>query len=86
MAIVKTIDTVDELALKISNGDLSVLKQIKERWRFRNIEDIIRFALAVMIKADNHTLTILDNGKASNLSPADNLLEPQVPTTPTSSP
>ena len=77
MAIVKTTDTDQELILKVSNGDLAALKKIKSSWRFKNLEDIIRFALAVMVKSDDHAVSVKQSGEPTTLSPADELLEPQ---------
>jgi hypothetical protein len=77
MAIVKTTDTDQELLLKVTNGDLAALKELQKKWKFKKIEDIIRFALAVMVKSDDVALTINQDGKSSTLSPANELLEPE---------
>ena len=81
MAVVKTTDTDQELTLKVTNGDIVALKNVKEKWRFKNIEDIIRFALAVMVKSDDQAVTVKQSGESTTLSPSDDLLEPKTEAT-----
>lgn len=73
--IAKTIDTEQELGLTITNGDLAALKKIRADWKFKKIEDIIRFALAIMVQTEDHSVTIRSEGKDAVLSPAKELLE-----------
>jgi hypothetical protein len=73
--ITKTQDTEQELGLNVTNGDLAAIKKIKDVWKFKKVEDILRFALAVMVQSEDHAITIKSGGKDSVLSPAKELLE-----------
>ena len=73
--ITKTQDTEQELVLSVTNGDLVALNKIKAGWKFKKVEDILRFALAVMVQSEDHSVTIKSAGKDSVLSPAKELLD-----------
>lgn len=75
MAVVKSTDTDQTIDLSVTNGDLVALKEIKTKWKFKKIEDIIRFALAVMVQSDEPAITIKKGGKDTVLSPTKELLE-----------
>ena len=79
MAVTKTTDTDQELILKVTNGDLTALKQIKSEWKFKKVEDIIRFALAVLVQSEDHSVTIKTQGKDAILSPNKELVEDPTP-------
>ena len=74
MAIISK-ETDGELLLKLSDGDLAAIKTIKKKWGFRYEADIIRFALAVLIKADSASIVIEGGGKKQKFSPAESLLK-----------
>ena len=75
MAIVKTTDTDTELSLQINNGDLVVIKEIKQKWKFKSIEDLLRYALAVMKKAETKKVYVDVNGGRIGYLPADSMIE-----------
>jgi hypothetical protein len=76
MAIVKITETELELRLKVVNGDLTAIKNIKEKWNFKDKESVLRFALAILTKAtsSNNKVYIDENGKKTALVPGDALL------------
>lgn len=65
----------EELFLKINNGDLKALNILKTKWKFKTNEDIFRFALAILTKADKPSITVSEGGKPQTYSPARTLLE-----------
>lgn len=75
MAIVKTTDTDTELVLTINNGDLTALNEVKKKWKFKSVEDILRYALAVMKKSEQNKVYIDENGTKIGYLPADSMLE-----------
>ncbi|MGH7202861.1 MAG: hypothetical protein ACREHC_00260 [Candidatus Levyibacteriota bacterium] len=76
MAIVKTTETEQELNLKVDNGDLAAIKDIKGKWNFKDKESVLRFALAILAKAtsSNKKVYIDENDKKTALVPGDALL------------
>lgn len=64
-----------ELLLRINNGDLQALEDIKKKWKFKNVEDIIRFAIAILIKAETPKVTVTQGGNPVSFSPAGSLLD-----------
>lgn len=66
---------LEEIQLKINNGDLVALKTIQEKWKFKDIESILRFAIAVLVQAEKSRVLIDQKGQPTALSPSDNLLQ-----------
>ncbi len=68
--------SAEELALIISNGDFSTLKETAERLGFKDEESMIRYALAVLSKSATRSLTITDqSGTKVSLNPSEGLLK-----------
>jgi len=51
-----------ELHLILDNGDYEVFQIIKDKWGFKDEESLVRFALAVLIKAETNSVEI-ENGQ-----------------------
>ncbi len=64
-----------ELQLKFTNGDLKALEEVKKKWKFIDFENLLRFAVAVMSKAEKNKVYIDEKGTRIGYSPADNLVE-----------
>lgn len=66
---------VDKAQFVFDNGDLSAVEQIMAEWKFKDEESLLRFALAVLVKAKNNSITIKnDAGADQTLKPASDLL------------
>ncbi|MCK4592155.1 hypothetical protein KAT63_01800 [Candidatus Parcubacteria bacterium] len=70
----KSIAELEGLLFNINNGDLSVLEKIKEKWKFKDKEGVFRFALAVMVQAENSTLYIQEKNEKKALIPGEGLI------------
>jgi hypothetical protein len=46
------------LDLSIANGDLNALKAVVKKWRFKNEESALRFAIAILTKSEKGVLSI----------------------------
>lgn len=77
MAILNVIDNEAELTVRIENGDLQALNEIKEGWKFSNKENALRFGLAILKKAlsGGKKIYIDEGGEKITLTPSENLLE-----------
>ncbi len=73
--ITKKEDSATNIDLSITNGDLAALKEVKNKWKFKNIEDILRFALAVMKKSEKNKIYVDENGTQVGYVPADSMIE-----------
>ncbi len=62
----------DKLVLELNNGDLKVLNEIIESWKFRDSPSAIRFALAVLKMTPPGELS----NKEQTLIPAKELIKP----------
>ncbi len=72
MAIQKDRSDADAVQVTINNGDLQALRQIYERWGFKDEESVLRYALAVMTKAENQILYYVNGeGEKIGLQPSD---------------
>ena len=75
MAIVKvgnpkTIEDTLGQSVDIYNGDWEALQEVTNRWGFKDETSALRFALAVLSKANKNNLSI----DGENISPAKSLL------------
>lgn len=70
---------LDGILLHLNNGDLNAVKVAKEKWRFKKLEDVIRYALAVIAQSENAIVYVTHNGQKIPLTPSEELLEPQLP-------
>lgn len=68
---VTEIEGTEGQIIKIYNGDWEALKEITKKWNFLDETSALRFALAVLTKAEDGTLQIGD----STISPAEGLLK-----------
>lgn len=64
----------DGLFVGLSNGDKMAIEEAMQRWHFKDVESLIKFALAVLIKAENGKLSAQVEGSQINLIPSDSLL------------
>lgn len=66
----------DVLQVEFNNGDLNALNEIKNKWRFKDLESVLRFGLAVLTIAESgklfHEKT---DGKTERFEPMDDLVE-----------
>lgn len=63
-----------QVNLTIDNGDFQALNKIYKEWKFKDIEGVLRFALAIMTKAKNGTVYVEDEtGNKVALEPAESL-------------
>lgn len=80
MAIVRKLPADSEgesLPLIFTNGDLSALRAAVGRLGFKDEENLLRYALAVISKSATRTLTVIDqDGKSIALNPSEALLVP----------
>lgn len=66
----KTIKETPGQVFEIYNGDWKALKSVTEKWNFKDEASALRFALAVLVKAEDGTLQIGDDV----VSPTEGLL------------
>jgi len=64
------------LTIQLDNGDYKVLKDIVDKWKFKDREKALRFALAILSDTENGTLSRKrEDGSHSLLVPTDEILE-----------
>ena len=61
--------------MDVNNGDLKVLKEIKEKWGFKSEADALRYALSVLRQAENQVVYIDREGGKVGLAPSEELIE-----------
>lgn len=78
MAIRKLLDPhrAQLSTFEFDNGDYRVLDAIREKWKFKDDESLLRFALAVLLTAEEGFVTVKDEaGKEVFLTPTSDLLQ-----------
>ena len=70
----KNSDGVNEIQLRIANGDLEALESIQKDYNVKNIEGIIAFAISVLKQAGGKPVAITTkNGSIQKFMPADGI-------------
>lgn len=82
MAITKipNLDGINEdqqRMLKLDNGDLKGLREVIEKYGFKDEEAALRFALLVLLKAEDNAVWVVENDGPSRYVPTENLLKPK---------
>jgi hypothetical protein len=63
------------LTIQLDNGDYKVLNEIVNKWKFKDRENALRFALAILDETENGTLSKKEsNSVHSLLVPTDEVL------------
>lgn len=64
------------LTIQLDNGDYRVLKEIVDKWNFKDRENALRYALAILNYTNNGLLCKKqENGTHSILAPTDEILK-----------
>ena len=58
------------LDFKFTNGDFSKLKEVMERWEFKDYQSFFRFAISIMLATEDKFLAILENAEPKTIKPA----------------
>lgn len=78
MAIKRSVNALntDEFQVVIDNGDLNALEAIRDKWKFKDKESALRFALAVLALTQNGTLLRQhEDGTTKMIIPSDDILD-----------
>jgi len=77
MSITNIKDEEAELTVKLDNGDLEALNEIKDSWKFSSKENALRFALAILKKsiAGGKKIYVGEGEEKVVVEPSENLLE-----------
>ena len=67
----------DGLIVVLTNGDREALQEIINKWGFLNEESFLKFAMAIMLKAEGNKIIIQSEGNQASIVPNDNLLRPK---------
>lgn len=68
-------DGGESLPIDFDNGDLKALNEIQEKWKFKDKASLIKFAMAVLLKAENNKIKISVNGTETEVFPKEDLLK-----------
>jgi hypothetical protein len=71
---VKNQDSKDSIEITVDNGDFQALVKIREKWGFKDHESSLRFAIAVLMLAEDKIVYVGKDGK-DGLRPNSSLLE-----------
>ena len=74
---IKTLkNDTESIDLKLDNGDFKVLNIIKDEWKFKDVESLLRFALTVLYSSEaGHPIGIKkSDGDLTSITPHKDLL------------
>ena len=66
---------VNELEIKIANGDLEALESIQSSYRIRSIEDVLAFAIYILKQANGGPVATNTDGTVRKFMPSDEVRE-----------
>jgi len=64
-----------KISLDIDNGDLRTIKNTIEKWKFKDIESYLKFAISVLARTENKNIWIEEKDTRIKLAPAEQLLK-----------
>lgn len=72
---VKSKEESDKLILEIDNGDLSKLKDVMDKWSFKDYQSFMRFAVSIFLLSDDNSISIKADGIRQDFAPVSDLLK-----------
>lgn len=70
-------DGTPKAKVDLDNGDLAALDAAMLQWGFLNQESALKFAIAVLLRANDKEITVSQNGVKIPVEPGENLLKPK---------
>lgn len=71
---VKSSSSESKLTLDIDNGDLSKLTEVMDKWKFKDHQSMLRFAISIMLLTEDKKLWMQSKGEQTQIVPADDLV------------
>lgn len=65
----------DKLILEIDNGDLTKMKEVLDRWNFKDEQAFWRFSISLLLETEDKTLWIKEKGQPIPVAPADHSIK-----------
>lgn len=62
-------DKNEKLILELDNGDRSKLKEVIERWNFKDEQSFLRFTISMLLCTEDKVLWIKENGDLVQILP-----------------
>lgn len=78
MALIKLRETSTEMDIKLNNGDFIALQKVQDKWKFKDKESALRFALAILAKvteSEKNNLFLDTDGLLAKIEPNNSLLQ-----------
>ncbi len=73
--MIKEEEKEDTLTITLTNGDIDLFNQAIEKYNFTNGEAMFRFALSLLIIAENKEIKIRQNGMLVDIAPNKDLIK-----------
>lgn len=73
--IEKTDSGVGEFTLRFTNGDVEKFNQVMAKYNFVDAQALIRFAVSIMLVAEDKVIKIKQEGNIVNVEPADHSIK-----------
>lgn len=64
-----------KLILEIDNGDLTKMKDVLNKWNFKDIQSFWRFSVSILLKTEDNALWIKENQEPIAIAPADHSIK-----------
>lgn len=72
---VKSNEKEGKLTLEIDNGELKKLKEVMEKWSFKDYQSLQRFMISILFLNEDKSLSIKLDGRQQDIVPASDLLK-----------
>lgn len=68
-------ESSNKLVLEFDNGDLNKMKDVIEKWGFKDHQSYLRFAVSVFLLNEARYIGIVENGIENHVAPIKDLLK-----------
>ncbi len=75
MAVKVKEEIQEKLILEIDNGDFHKLKEVIEKWKFKDYQSFLRFSVGAFILSEENSISIKMDGKQQMIAPASDLIK-----------
>ena len=72
---VKATEEENKLILEIDNGEFSKIKEVLEKWSFKDYQCLLRFMISLLVVNESKSFRITVKGSPEDIVPAPELIK-----------
>lgn len=72
---VQSKEEANKLMLELDNGDYTEFKKVMDKWKFKDHQSLMRFAISILVLNENSYFSIRVDNEERNIVPISSLLK-----------